>query len=224
MSAFQLALEEGADGVELDVRLDRDGNVVVIHDATLARVTAGNDIRRLEDLGRAELARVDIGAGERVPRLEDVLSWSRARNARVNVELKADLPRRALLAWKVVRLVAAEPNAAERLILSSFDPKLVLSTARMLPWVPVGYLVDSNSSMPGPRLSSLLLGAVAVHPNAALVTAMSIAAWQRAKMPVNVWTVNDPDEARRLAALGVDSLITDEPGKILKALGEPSAK
>jgi len=218
LSAFQLALEEGADGVELDVRLDREGNVVVIHDATLARVTGGNDIRRVEDLGGADLSRVDVGGGERVPRLEEVLSWSRSRSARVNIELKADLPRRALLAWKVVRLVASEPEAAERLILSSFDPKLVLAVARLLPWVPAGYLVDERTPMPGPRLSNLVLGAVAVHPNASLVTAESVRSWQRARMPVNVWTVNDPAEARRLDALGVDCLITDEPGKILFAL------
>jgi glycerophosphoryl diester phosphodiesterase len=220
MSAFELALDEGADGVELDVRLDGDGSVVVIHDPTLARVTAGNDIRRIEELGRAELARVDIGGGERVPLLAEVLSWARSRRARVNVELKADLSHRVSFAWKVVRLIAGEPDAAERLILSSFDPMLVLATARLLPRVPVGYLVDRNARLPGPRLSNLALGAIALHPDAALVTAESIAPWQRAKMPVNVWTVNDHAEARRFAALGVDCIITDEPGEILKALGE----
>jgi len=222
MAAFELALREGADGVELDVRLDRDGDVVVIHDATLSRVTGGNDTRDVAGLCRADLARVDVGRGERVPRLRDVLAWARLRGARVNVELKSDLPRRAVLAWKVAKLVLREPHAAERLVLSSFDPMLVLAAARLLPWVPVGYLVD-RSYVLGPRVSRLVLGAAAIHPHASLVTASAVAPWQRAKMPVNVWTVNASEEARRLDALGVDSIISDEPGKILTALSAPAS-
>jgi glycerophosphoryl diester phosphodiesterase len=217
MAAFELALAEGADGVELDVRLDRDGDVVVVHDPTLARVTAGADSRDVADLAGAELARVDVGRGERVPRLAEVLSWSRTTGARVNVELKSDLRRRALLAVKVAALILREPHAAERLILSSFDPKLVLAAARLLPWVPVGYLVDRRFEL-GPRLTKLMLGAAAVHPKASLVTDAAILPWRRAGMPVNVWTVNAPEEARRLDALGVDCIISDEPAKILGAL------
>jgi glycerophosphoryl diester phosphodiesterase len=127
------------------------------------------------------------------------------------------LKRRAALVWKVVRLVAAEPDAAERLILSSFDPRLVFAVARLLPWVPAGYLID-EPPVPKPRGAKLLLGAAAVHPNASLVTAAAIMSWQHAELPVNVWTVNDPVEARRLDRLGVDCIITDEPGKILEAL------
>jgi glycerophosphoryl diester phosphodiesterase len=217
MAAFELALAEGADGVELDVRLDREGEVVVIHDPTLTRVSGGADSREVAALGSEELARVDVGRGERVPRLADVLAWSRATGARVNIELKSDLRRRALLAVKVAALVMREPHAAKRLILSSFDPKLVLAAARLLPWMPVGYLVERRFVL-GARLSKLLLGAAAVHPNAAMVTEAAIVPWRRAEMPVNVWTVNAPDEARRLAALGVDCIITDAPANILTAL------
>jgi glycerophosphoryl diester phosphodiesterase len=217
MAAFELALAEGADGVELDVRLDGDGDVVVIHDSTLERVTGGADSREVAALGSAELACVDVGRGERVPRLAEVLSWSRATGARINVELKSDLRRRALLVLRVAALVLREPHAAERLILSSFDPKLVLAAARLLPWVPVGYLVERRFDL-GARLSRLLLGAAAVHPNASLVNEAAIVPWRRARMPVNVWTVNAPDEARRLDALGVDCIITDQPAKILTAL------
>jgi glycerophosphoryl diester phosphodiesterase len=218
LAAFQLAIEEGADGVELDVRLDADDEVVVIHDPTLLRVTGGKDARLIEDLTWNELSRVDVGNGEHVPRLADVLSWARDGDTRVNIELKSDVSRRGLLAWKVVRLVAAERNAAERLILSSFDPRLVIATARALPWVPVGYLRE-RAPVPRRWLAQRGLGAAAVHPSAALTTRDAISGWQRAKLPVNVWTVNEPAEARRLDALGVDCLISDEPGKVLAALG-----
>jgi glycerophosphoryl diester phosphodiesterase len=217
MAAFERAVADGADGVELDVRLDGDGEVVVIHDTTLSRVTGGRDDRHVDVLGKSELGKVDVGQGERVPLLAEVLSWARERRTRVNVELKADLSRRAALVWKVVRMVGAEPDAGERLILSSFDPRLLFAVARILPWVPAGYLIE-KAPVPRPRRAELLLGASAVHPNASLVTATSIAPWQEAQLPVNVWTVNDPGEARRLDQLGVDCIITDEPGEILKAL------
>jgi glycerophosphoryl diester phosphodiesterase len=218
MAAFDLALSQGADGVELDVRLDRDGNVVVIHDPSLERVTGGRDVRRVEDLGLRELAAVDIGGGERVPRLEDVLDWSRRTGARVNVELKRDVTSRALLVWKVVRLVAQERDAGDRLLLSSFDPWLVAAAARFLPRVPAGWLVEAPGPIPGRSLGARLVGASAVHPQSALVTMAGISPWQRDGLLVNVWTVNDPQDARRLAALGVDALISDEPGKIVTSL------
>jgi glycerophosphoryl diester phosphodiesterase len=217
-AAFDLAMSEGADGVELDVRLDRDGDVVVIHDADLARVTGGRDSRRLEAVGRRELESIDVGGGERVPRLEDVLDWGRRFGARINVELKRDVPKRALFVWKVVRLIRRDLRAGERILVSSFDPLLVAAAARLLPSVPCGWLVEASARIPGRSRLERLVGAAAVHPHFSLVTKASIAPWQRDGLSVNVWTVNDIDEARRLAALGVDAIITDEPGKILAGL------
>jgi glycerophosphoryl diester phosphodiesterase len=218
MAAFELAMREGADGVELDVRLDREGDVVVIHDRDLARVTGNRDCRRLEDVTRFDLAGVDVGSGERVPRLVDVLTWARERDARVNVELKRDVRHRVRLVWEVCRLVRAEPDAAERLVMSSFDPQLVAAVARLLPHVVVGWLVESPRRVPGRSFSERLVGATALHPQASLVAPPVIAPWRAERLPVNVWTVNDPDEARRLDALGVDTLISDVPGQILRAL------
>jgi glycerophosphoryl diester phosphodiesterase len=218
IAAFDLALEEGADGVELDVRLSRDGEVVVIHDADLGRVTEGRDTRRVEDLDVSELCQVELGDGVRVPRLVEVLDWARRRHARVNVELKRDVTRRTQFVWRTTRLVAMEPDAADRLIFSSFDPRLVAAVAWLVPWVPAGWLITSPAKVPGRSVAERLVGASAVHPKASLVSAASIEPWQRAHLPVNVWTVNDPAEARRLDALGIDTIITDVPGLILQAL------
>src|SRR5437899_2504336 len=71
MAAFELAAASGADGVELDVRLCRSGEVVVCHDPTLARATGGKDERAVADLDLAELRRADVGAGQGVPLLEE---------------------------------------------------------------------------------------------------------------------------------------------------------
>lgn len=218
IAAFDLAMDEGADGVELDVRLNRDGHVVVIHDPTLERVTDGRDRRRIEDVGLAELAAIDLGGGARVPALEEVLSWARRRRARVNVELKRDVTRRARFVWEVVRLLAFEPAAGTRLLTSSFDPWLVLACAHFLPHIAAGWLVEAPGPVPGRSFGERLLGASAVHPQASLVTPESIAPWHHDGCLVNVWTVNDPADAQRLAQIGVDTIISDEPGKILGAL------
>lgn len=219
LAAFELAREEGADGVELDVRLDRDGDVVVAHDAELGRVTGGRDTRRIDALGRRELSEVDLGDGERVPRLEDVLRWAREHGMRVNVELKRDVTHLGRFVLGVARLVGMQPRAADWLIFSSFDPRLVMALAHLVPWVPSGWLVEPPLGVPGRSLLQRVVGATAVHPKASLVTAASIAPWRASKLAVNVWTVNDGVEARRLAALGVDTLISDEPGHILRELG-----
>jgi glycerophosphoryl diester phosphodiesterase len=218
LRAFELAIDEGADGVELDVRLDRDGDVVVIHDPMLDRVTGGRDRRRIEDVGRNELMDVDLGEGQRVPRLEEVLAWARGRGARVNVELKHDVSRRAAFVHRVARLVRSEPRAAEWLILSSFDPLLVAVVSRLAPCVPAGWLVEERSRVPGRSFLERLVGASALHLQASLVTEARILPWHDDDLPVNVWTVNDKEEARRLDALGVDTLISDCPGEVLSAL------
>src|SRR4030095_10429492 len=76
MAAFDLAAASGADGVELDVRLCRSGELVVCHDANLARLTRGRDTRRVADLDRAELGRVDLGGGQSVSLLAEGLAWA----------------------------------------------------------------------------------------------------------------------------------------------------
>jgi len=218
MAAFELALEEGADGIELDVRLDGDGNVVVIHDPLLGRLTSGRDPRAVAELSARELGMVDMGGGERIPQLDHVLRWARQRRTRVNVELKRDVPSRSRLVLAVTRLLLRELDGRERIILSSFDPAIVAAVSRLVPWLAAGWLVEERVGVPARSLLSRVVGARALHPRFTLVTAEAIAPWQRAHLPVNVWTVNDGNEARRLDALGVDALITDEPAKILGAL------
>ena len=131
LAAFELARSEGADGVELDVRLDGDGRVIVLHDPTLTRVTSGAETRHAEDLSSAELGRLDLGKGERVPLLADVLGWAREHQQRVNVELKSDVRNRKLLLTQVARVIGSV--ALPEVLFSSFDPHFVWWLARHLP-------------------------------------------------------------------------------------------
>ena len=214
-AAFELALAEGAEGVELDVRLNADGDVVVCHDVTLTRVTEGSDRRAVHRMSTAECRAVRLPKGERLPFLADVLDWAEERKACVNVELK-DGGRRPGLVAAVARLM--QPRAAAgNLLMSSFNPLVVLAHAAFAPAIPTAWLVDS------PRLAAqrslTCTGNAALHPRHLLITADSMAAWKERGQRVNTWTVNEPERAVELARLGVDCLISDNPGLLLNALG-----
>ncbi|HEY2410369.1 MAG TPA: glycerophosphodiester phosphodiesterase family protein [Polyangiaceae bacterium] len=215
LCAFELARSEGADGVELDVRLDGSGALIVLHDPTLERVSVERDPRHAEDVPSAELSKIDLGGGEHVPTLVDVLGWARQHEMRVNIELKSDVRQRGLLLERVRDVLQNAP--LPRVILSSFDPRFVHWLGRALPNLPRAWLVHRKQRIlkyaPGWRL----LGD-GVHFDHVLATADRIASLHRVGGVVNVWTVNDAGSARRLARDGVDGIISDRPGAILRAL------
>lgn len=217
LAAFELARQQGADGVELDVRLDGAGRVVVFHDPTLGRTTEQRDHRQLEDLTAEQLACVRVG-GEPVPLLDDVLAWSHQTSQRLNIELKRDVRHKARLVLEVGRRIACVADAPERVVLSSFDPMFVRGLSLLLPEVAVAWLVHAKQRWleraPGARLT----GACGVHPEHALLDRTSIARYRGHARFVGTWTVNDPMRATLLAAWGVDTLISDVPGDVLAAL------
>ena len=222
-AAFELARTEGAAGVELDVRIAKSGEIVVLHDTTLARVTAGAERRAVEQLTWPETQRADIGQGQRVPLLSEVLDFAAAYDLLVNVEVKSDVKRRRDLLHGVRDLLQRHPYAARGVVLSSFDPRFVWFLARALPQVPSAFLFHTKSPMA--RAAALVgaaafsrMGARAVHPEHALVTEQRMQAWRSRKALVGVWTVNDEARARALSTLGVDYIVTDRPGAILQAI------
>ncbi|HEY6556751.1 MAG TPA: glycerophosphodiester phosphodiesterase family protein [Polyangiaceae bacterium] len=218
LAAFELAAREGADGFELDVRLDGSGRVIVLHDTNLARVTGNRDRRAAEGVSSAELSLVDVGSGERVPELREVLEFTRSRALRVNVELKHDVRNRRELVSKVQSLIGTLPDAPDWILLSCFHPAIVLRLARALPHVPVAWLVHKQQHVLRRAPAWRLLGAVGVHPEHPLITPARLVALRAGGALVNTWTVNDPERAAALAELGVDAIISDTPGAILARL------
>ncbi len=217
LTAFELARREGADGVELDVRLDGDERVIVLHDRTLARVSGGRETRDVEALGAATLARVPLG-DDRVPLLADVLTWARERHLRVNVELKSDVSRPLALLRGVKRVVRASGVGPELVLFSSFQPAFVAALRVLVPELPGAWLVDRDGRFTR-RAPAFRLVADGVNPQRELVVGRAMTRWKRGGAPIATWTVNEPDEARRVAALGVDTIISDRPGEILRAVG-----
>ena len=219
LASFELARQEGADGFEFDVRLDGSGEVVVFHDRTLTRMTGERSRARVDRLSTAALRSFEIGSGERIPLLREVLELARAHDLCLNVELKASPGSRRRLVARVAEQLRAEPTAEERLLLSCFDPWVVWWLAHSLPRIAVAWLVHDQQRLFKYGVGRGLLGAAGINPQHTLLEPSRIERWKRGGGLVNTWTVNDAASARSYAELGVDSIISDVPGKILAALG-----
>jgi glycerophosphoryl diester phosphodiesterase len=216
LPAFDLALQEGAQGVEFDVRLSREGEPIVIHDTDLSRVTGGRDHRHLLLLSRHELKKVDLGGGARVPTLAEVLDWAKQRGALLNIELKADGESPRPLVDAVARVFEKASLDRDQVVFSSFGVRVTRALTLRLADFQVAFLFQS---MPRLGAATILHTRVrGIHPMHTLITEERMHAWKAAGLWVNTWTVNSPDEARRLCDLGVLSLISDYPGEILKSL------
>jgi glycerophosphoryl diester phosphodiesterase len=214
LTAFRLAGEQGADGVELDVMRCASGELVVFHDDDLARLGGGTAADRVRALGWDELRERDLGGGERMPTLDQVFDVTGP--LRVNVELKspptwAERVRDDGLAAGVAELIHRR-DAAGRVLVSSFDPLLLQRFGAHAPEVPTGLLFAHDQSLPLRRAwARRLVRPTALHPESVLVDAVALRGWRDAGLQVNVWTVDDPAEVRCLAALGVDAIITNTP-------------
>jgi len=211
LAAFALALEQNADGIELDVQLSADGVPVIMHDATVDRTCDGAG--RVADMTLAELRQLTIDNDHPVPTLDDLFALL-GRRTLYNVELKALGLDDGGLAETVARCVVAH-DVADCVLVSSFSPFTVRSARRHFPAaVPVALLRERRST----RLFHSLLRTAADHPDYTLVNE-ALLAWARRKgLRVNVWTVNDVAEGRRLVRLGVHGVITNIPGVMRAAL------
>lgn len=217
MLAFDRARAAGADGLELDVRFDGDGNVVVFHDSELARLTGLPG--RIEQLSAAERARLRVG-GEPVPLLAEVLA---------EFDLEIDVEIKSLAVGRMAALVAAtarvirDSGRADQVLVSSFDPIALLQLHHHLPDAALAYLFHDEQPLPLRRgWVGRWIGASLLHPQSTLCTAARVKAWHTAGMPVNAWTIDDRGELERLAALGVDGVFANDPAHAIAVLSAVS--
>lgn len=203
LAAFRQALALGADGIELDVQITRDGVPVVFHDTTLRRLTGQPG--RLTDKTWAELKKLRVHGAGRIPRLADALAFVRGR-AVVQIELK-----RGARVAPVIRVIQ-QSRAARCVNLASFEPKLLRAAALLAPAVSRTLISKERGSaekllrqMAAANASGLSLHHPTVR-NRAFVGRI-----HRRGATLWCWTVNDARTARRLAGWGVDGLLGDNP-------------
>jgi glycerophosphoryl diester phosphodiesterase len=215
MVAFEAARAAGADGLEFDVRFDADKNVVVFHDDPLERLVGGPG--RMSQLSTAERAALRV-RGEPVPLLAEVLD---SFELELDVEIKVDRAGRGgeLVAATAKVIRDARKTVIDRTLVSSFDPFALLQFHQHLPDIACAYIFHSKQALPLRRgWVGNAVGVSLVHPDHTLCTEDSVRRWHSAGMPINTWTVDDPDELRRLAALGIDGVFANDPGAALRVL------
>jgi glycerophosphoryl diester phosphodiesterase len=220
LASFQKAREAGADGVELDVMLSADQEVVVIHDDCLERTTTGRG--RVRDLALAALQALDAGswfgpafAGERMPTLREVCEWAGA-DMLLNIELKNLDLGYGRLVEKTVAIIR-ECGLQDRVLFSSFNPLAIHRVKQIQPGLSTGLLYAPGLPLPLARAWLRPWARPdALHPHHALATDGYVR-WAKAKgYRVNVWTPDTGLEMHRLITLKVDGIITNLPDALAR--------
>jgi glycerophosphoryl diester phosphodiesterase len=225
LAAFRVGAAHGYRAFECDVKLSADGVPFLLHDATLQRTTSGHGPACA--LPWSELSRLDAGgrhsrafAGEPLPTFAAIARYCLRNGFALNVEIKPS-PGDERETGRVVAAMAASlwSKATTPPLLTSFQPIALEGARETAPALPRGLLLDALRR--GWLDEAQALGCVAVITNHALVDAAMLAGVRAAGLRALVYTVNDPAEAIRLDALGIDGLITDAVD-VFAPSGEPS--
>jgi len=221
VAAFRLAWEQGTDAAELDIHQTKDGQIIVIHDATTKR-NVGVD-RPVVDQTLEELHALDAGSwkgaawkGEKLPTLAEALATI-PDGRRLFIEIKCS----AAVLPELERVLKASGKKPAQLVLIAFDYATITQAKKLFPNIPAfwlaGYKVDPQTGR-APELEPLLAKAKAAGVDGLdldfkfPIDATFVNAAKAAGLQIYVWTVDDAGVARRLAAAGVAGITTNRPG------------
>ena len=208
LPSFQKALDLQVDGIELDVHLSSDGELVVIHDATIDRITNGKG--NVNELFLYELKKFRIGNELEIPRLKEVLDLIN-KSCFVNVELKS-----YETADKIVQLIeeyVLEKNwKYEHFLVSSFDWNALQQLRFLNAEIPIGVITETDLELA--LAFAKFIQAKSIHPHFHLVNKENTVRMQEKGFLVYPWTVNEYEDIERLKTFKVNGIITDFPDRI----------
>lgn len=213
MEAFSLAAQMGADGIELDIQLSADGEVVVLHDETVDRTSSGSG--RVCDLTLAQLRELDFScgmaayAGTRIPTLREVYAAFAKSGMFFNVEIKCEQGDYRTLCEKAL-VLEKEAGMAGRVLYSSFNWDAMREVRALCPQAETALLYER--ALWSPQNYALQLGAGAVHPSGyTLLVPGVVRRCHKKGVRVHAWTIDSPFALRQMARMGVDAVITNRP-------------
>lgn len=211
MLAFREAEKAGADGIELDIRLTKDGEIVVIHDETVDRTTNGKGF--VKDLTYGEIRPLNAGGenfNEPVPLLKEVFQWLKTNDLLCNVELKSDQYNFMKIEAPLIALIK-QYGLEDRIILSSFNHYSLVYCYQLAPEIEMAPLYTEALFMPWIYAKSMK--AKGMHPHYSVAPNEIIEPALQAGIAVRPYTVNDEKEMLRLFKIGCTAFITDDPLK-----------
>lgn len=204
LAAFALAADQGADGIELDVQFSADNQIVIFHDTTIERFTGSK--RKVSELTIAELKAIDLGEGQTIPTLDELLEMIGPRLL-YNIEIKD-------FSFRDRGLEAAVADRFESFalldlaLISAFNPFSVRRARKAFSRsVPVALIRTSGLL----KYTYFFASEQADNPHYSLVDENYIAWARKRGYRIHAWTVDDPQEAARLAGLGVHGIISNKP-------------
>lgn len=216
MIAFEKAVEQGMEGIELDIHLSKDGEVVVAHDETLRRV-AGID-RAIADMTAQELAQTEIHGGNLcltargVPTLREYFRFIKDKDVFTNIELKTGIVRYEGIEEKTMALVD-EFSLREKVLFSSFNHRSLRCIKNIAPQMGCACLVMCHLDRAGAYARER--GYQWINPHFTFINEETVAEMNAEGIGAQVWTVDDEKMMRRLMELEVYAVITNRPDKAL---------
>lgn len=215
LAAFELALRQDADAIELDTKLTADGQVVVIHDQTLDRTTSKSG--KVREFNLAEIRKLDAGShfdiafkGEKIPTLEEVLE-AVGQLTFVNIEIANYATITDELPFKVAKIVK-RLHLSHRVMFSSFNPLALIRARTILPETPIGLLaLPGKPGWAARSWPGKLIQYQSIHPEYRDLTPDLVKAAHQNGKYVFVYTVNQAEEMLRLFKMDVDGIFTDDP-------------
>ncbi len=204
LRSFRRAIADGCDEIELDLRVTSDGELVVLHDATVDRTTNGTGA--VDSLTFDALRKLDAGLGELVPTWEETVETI---GVRIQAEVKA-----AAAVPLLVESLQADPGLAARTMVTSSSAEILLAVRRAMPSATTGLIFGRT-----PDVADVLALTRAAEAGWALcgiagLTVEGVAELHREGLDVTAWPVPDADVFARAAELGVDGITTDYPERL----------
>ncbi|MFD5696450.1 glycerophosphodiester phosphodiesterase family protein [Streptomyces lasiicapitis] len=210
IGSLEAAADGGAEWVETDVQFTKDGRPVIMHDATVDRMTDGTG--RIDRLTADEIAKLTVDGGGRVPTLEQVLTSLRTRPTRLLLEIKG--PQTSAAVHQVLRLVS-DAGMAERTMIQSFDEDVVRDAVAFTPAIKVALLRSKLDPDPVATAREFSLSAYSVNFKGLSARPAVVDQLKAAGVEVLVWTVDRDNDWRTATSWGVDGVITNRPWPFL---------
>jgi len=211
LPAFQAVVDEGYDGVEFDVRITKDKELVVIHDIRLERLTeAGRGMVRTKKLSQLQTLRLRNDVTETcIASFEEVLGIFKHSSLLINIEIKSEMPMRGKIEARVIEMIyrfGMEQNT----IISSFNPLVLKKIKKIDEDIRTGFIYEKRLPNFNQKLAKGLI-VNSWHPQFKGVSALVVERAEKAGSTIFPWTVNDRESLLRMKELEVDGVITDFP-------------
>ncbi len=200
LRAIKRALELNAKMIEVDVRLSKDGQIVVIHDDSVDRTTNGKGY--VENLKLEELKKLDAGKGERIPTLQEVINAVRNK-AILIIEIKV-----LKIEDSLVKIIEKEGIEKEVVITSFYHP-ILRKIKELNPTIKTGVIFKCHPVKPVDL--ALNANSDSLFPEHKYVSEEMVKEAHENDLKIYPWTIDDPNRANQLIEMGVDGIVTNKP-------------